>query len=67
LLCGIKEKIMSRIANNPITLPANVELTITNDLVSAKGPLGILSQALTGDVLVSKDDSIITFKALKPT
>ncbi len=58
---------MSRIANNPITLPANVELTITNDLVSAKGPLGILSQALTGDVLVSKDDSIITFKALKPT
>jgi len=67
LLCGIREKIMSRVANNPIVLPANVELTITNELVSAKGPLGVLTQALTGDVSINKEDSIITFKALKPT
>jgi large subunit ribosomal protein L6 len=60
LLCGIREKIMSRVANNPIVLPANVELTITNELVSAKGPLGVLTQALTGDVSINKE-------ALKPT
>jgi len=58
---------MSRVANNPIVLPDNVELTITNELVSAKGPLGVLNQVLTGDVGISKQDTVITFKALKPT
>jgi|TARA_B100000768_G_scaffold176641_1_gene189656 large subunit ribosomal protein L6 len=58
---------MSRVANNPIVLPDNVELTITSELVSVKGPLGVLSQALTGDVAISKQDSTLTFKALKET
>ena len=67
MLCGIKGKIMSRVANNPIVLPENVELIITKELVSAKGPLGLLSQALTGDVGISKQDTVVTFKALKTT
>jgi large subunit ribosomal protein L6 len=58
---------MSRVANNPIVLPDNVELTITSELVSAKGPLGVLSQELKGDVGISKQDTVLTFKALKPT
>lgn len=58
---------MSRVANNPINVPDNVEITISNDLVSVKGPLGHLSQHLTGDVKIVQNESILTFAATKET
>jgi large subunit ribosomal protein L6 len=45
---------MSRVAKNPILLPAGVEVTLAANEVSIKGPLGTLKQALSGDVSVVK-------------
>ena len=52
---------MSRIANLPVNIPEKVEVTITPDNVLVKGPLGQLSQSLTGDVSVIKDNNVLTF------
>ncbi|HCD68712.1 MAG TPA: 50S ribosomal protein L6 [Bacteroidetes bacterium] len=35
---------MSRIGKNPIAIPAGVEITIDNGVVTAKGPKGVLTQ-----------------------
>ena len=45
---------MSRIAKYPVTLPKGVEITLNPDQIMVKGPLGTLSQTLTGDVKVSQ-------------
>ncbi|WJJ94810.1 50S ribosomal protein L6 [Neopusillimonas aromaticivorans] len=52
---------MSRIAKYPVSLPKGVETTINPDLITVKGPLGTLSQSLTGDVKVELEDGQITF------
>lgn len=52
---------MSRIAKYPVSLPKGVETTINPDLITVKGPLGTLSQALTGDVKVELEDGQISF------
>ena len=52
---------MSRIAKYPVSLPKGVETTINPDLLTVKGPLGTLSQSLTGDVKVELEDGQITF------
>ena len=52
---------MSRIAKYPVSLPKGVETTINPDLITVKGPLGTLSQSLTGDVKVKLEDGQITF------
>ena len=46
---------MSRVAKNPIQLPAGVEVTLAADQVSVKGPLGTLQQALNSDVAVQRE------------
>ena len=45
---------MSRVAKNPIALPAGVEVMLAANEVSVKGPLGTLKQALSGDVAVQR-------------
>ena len=51
---------MSRIGKLPITLPANVELTLAdNNLVTIKGPKGSLSTLVDRDITVSKEDGSI--------
>lgn len=52
---------MSRIAKYPVSLPKGVETTINPELITVKGPLGTLSQALTGDVKVELEDGQVTF------
>ena len=51
---------MSRVANNPITLPKGVEITL-GKAISVKGPLGLLSQAMSSDVTVALNDGVVTF------
>jgi large subunit ribosomal protein L6 len=51
---------MSRVANNPITLPKGVEVAL-GSTISVKGPLGAVSQAMSSDVSVSLDDGVMTF------
>tara|TARA_B100001175_G_C19179308_1_gene481304 strand:+ start:97 stop:630 length:534 start_codon:yes stop_codon:yes gene_type:complete len=58
---------MSRIAKNPVNIPEKVEVNISSDSILVKGPLGELTQALTGDVEIKKEDSILTFEAKSTT
>jgi len=55
---------MSRVARNPVTLPAGVEATIANGSISVKGPLGTLSQFVTNNVKVEKIENRLEFAAL---
>jgi large subunit ribosomal protein L6 len=54
---------MSRIAKYPVLLPKGVEVTLAAAEVSVKGPLGVLKQALNGDVKVEKDGDKLLFAA----
>ena len=58
---------MSRVANNPINIPDNVQVSIAPELITVKGPLGELSQELKGDVKIENAESVLTFSALKET
>lgn len=51
---------MSRVANNPITLPKGVEVTL-GDAISVKGPLGAMSRAVSPDVAVALNEGVMTF------
>ena len=53
---------MSRIGNAPVVLPDKVELTLTADEISIKGPLGTLTQRLSPEVKVEKVDNRVEFK-----
>jgi len=53
---------MSRVANNPITLPKGVDVTLGNE-ISVKGPLGSITQAMSGNVTVALNDGVLTFAA----
>ena len=46
---------MSRIAKYPVELPKGVEVTLTEERVSVKGPLGSLNQVLLPSVKIEKD------------
>jgi large subunit ribosomal protein L6 len=54
---------MSRVAKNPIVVPAGVEVTLAANKVSVKGPKGTLNQELKGDVSVERKDSTLLCKA----
>lgn len=55
---------MSRIAKYPVELPKGVEAVIGAGEIVVKGPLGTLSQPLTGDVAVRQEEGKLTFAAL---
>lgn len=46
---------MSRIGKNPVNVPSGVEVTIGNDEITVKGPLGVLSQRVNKLVGVRRD------------
>jgi len=54
---------MSRIANNPVTVPEKVEVTLAADAINVKGPLGQLTQPLKGDVNLDRDGDVIKVSA----
>ena len=58
---------MSRVANNPVNVPDNVQVSIAPELITVKGPLGELTQELKGDVKIENAESVLTFSALKET
>ncbi len=53
---------MSRVAKNPITVPAGVDVTISAHQVLIKGPLGTLIQSLNGDVVVDRQGDTLLCK-----
>ncbi len=52
---------MSRVANNPVVVPEKVDVVLNDDCVEVSGPLGKLSQSLSGDVALKRDGDSITF------
>ncbi|QID19047.1 50S ribosomal protein L6 [Nitrogeniibacter mangrovi] len=55
---------MSRVAKNPVALPAGVEVKIAGGEISVKGPLGQLSRALHPSVSVAQEDGAVVCKAI---
>ncbi len=54
---------MSRVAKNPIVVPAGVEVTVAADKISVKGPLGSLTQVLKDGVKVEREGDKLLCKA----
>ncbi|AXK38555.1 50S ribosomal protein L6 [Crenobacter cavernae] len=54
---------MSRVAKNPVAIPAGVEVKFGASEVTVKGALGTLSTALCNEVEVKLEDNQLTFAA----
>lgn len=54
---------MSRVAKNPVVLPAKVDVAISADSIAVSGPLGKLSHPLCGAVTVAREGDAVTFVA----
>lgn len=54
---------MSRVAKNPVIIPAKVEIVLSAENISISGPLGKLDHPLTGVVAVNREGESITFAA----
>ena len=53
---------MSRIGQTPIPLPAGVEISREDDVITVKGPTGTLSKKLPTDISVEVEDNNILCK-----
>jgi len=53
---------MSRIGKAPITLPAKIEVAISAQEISVKGPMGTLKQAASQLVMIKKDGDKLVFE-----
>src|SRR5690606_5900679 len=53
---------MSRVAKDPIKLPAGVEVTVNAGQVAVKGPLGQLSHDFGNVVAIARDGELLTFE-----
>ena len=53
---------MSRIAKEPVTVPAAVEITEKGQLLSVKGPKGTLQHQMHELVEMSRDEGVLNFK-----
>lgn len=56
---------MSRIAKNPVILPKGVEVAVTLDQITVKGPLGSLTQFILPSVIVEKDGDALLCRAIE--
>jgi large subunit ribosomal protein L6 len=53
---------MSRIAKYPVALPSGVEAQLSAESITVKGPLGALTQPLTGEVTIANESGQLVFK-----
>jgi large subunit ribosomal protein L6 len=54
---------MSRVANQPVSVPSSVEITENGQQVTVKGPKGTLEHMIHGLVEMERGDAELTFKA----
>jgi len=54
---------MSRVAKNPVAIPAGVEVTLSAAEIAVKGPLGTIRQALNDAVSLERDGDNLVCKA----
>lgn len=50
---------MSRIGKQPVEIPQGVEVTIQDNVVTAKGPLGVETVAISSEIILTKEDNKI--------
>lgn len=50
---------MSRIGKAPISIPSGVDITITGQHVTVKGPKGTLSRVIPGEIIVRQEDATL--------
>jgi large subunit ribosomal protein L6 len=55
---------MSRVANNPISVPKGVEVNIASGQISVKGPLGTLARSADPNVAVEREGETLVCKPL---
>jgi large subunit ribosomal protein L6 len=53
---------MSRVSNNPISVPENVEVFLTKQNIKVKGPLGVLEYPLVYEISVDQIDGFLKIK-----
>ncbi len=53
---------MSRVGKMPIALPSGAEVAISAEQITVKGPLGSLTQTLTGLVKIENDNGTLNVK-----
>ena len=58
---------MSRIGQQPITIPSGVDVTIDGARVAVKGPKGELEHTLVGGVSVSRADDVLSVERVDNT
>ncbi len=56
---------MSRIGKLPITVPAGVTITVENNIVTVKGPKGVLSEKISERMKLTEENGIL--KVERPT
>jgi large subunit ribosomal protein L6 len=54
---------MSRVAKNPIQIVSGVDVSITSNMITVKGPLGTLNQALVSSISVISEDGFLKISA----
>ena len=52
---------MSRVAKAPVAIPAGVEVTLNGQEISVKGKNGTLKRSINASVVLTKDESVLTF------
>ena len=55
---------MSRVAKNPVVLPAGVEVTLGDGQVVVKGPMGTLKQRLHTSVSIEREGNSLQLRAI---
>ncbi|HET7774576.1 MAG TPA: 50S ribosomal protein L6 [Burkholderiaceae bacterium] len=58
---------MSRVARIPVALPKGAEATLANGILTVKGPLGTLTQAVHPAVAIEIKDGSVSFAAADET
>ena len=58
---------MSRLGKQPIQIPANVEVTFAQGVLTVKGPKGELKKSLAGDVTITIENGVATVTKTKDT
>src|SRR5512134_1591849 len=57
---------MSRIGNNPVKLPAKVEVALSGGEITVKGPLGSLTRTFGPEVAIARNGDQFEFTASSP-
>ena len=52
---------MSRVAKAPVAIPAGVEVVLNGQEISVKGKNGTLKRSINASVVLTKDESVLTF------